>query len=112
MLDEAAIYDALERVVDPCSIATGAPITLREMGMIEAIDLDGGAVRITLRLTSPVCWQAANIIAMVEKAVGALPKVDSVVCALNGRAQWMPDMMHPDATARLRRLRPLAEARS
>ncbi|MBV7520509.1 metal-sulfur cluster assembly factor [Ensifer sp. ENS12] len=111
MLDEAAIYGALERVVDPCSIATGAPITLREMGMIEAIDIDGGAVRVTLRLTSPVCWQAANIIAMVEKAVGALPEVDSVDCALNGRAQWVPDMMHPDATARLRRLRPLPEAR-
>jgi metal-sulfur cluster biosynthetic enzyme len=109
--DLAAIYEALSRVVDPCSIATGVPISLADMGLVQEVIEEEGTVRITLMLTSPVCWQAANIIAMVEDTVGALPGVVSVSCVLNPHAEWMPDMMNPEVRAKLRMLRPLEGAR-
>ena len=107
MTDLASIHAALDRVVDPCSIATGVPISLAEMGMIKSVTDDNGAVIVTLRLTSPICWQAANILAMVEENVGALPGVMSIECRLDSASEWMPDMMSAKAWARLRERRPL-----
>jgi metal-sulfur cluster biosynthetic enzyme len=107
MSDLDPIHAALGRVVDPCSIATGVPINLLDMGMVKQVVDEQGVVCVTLRLTSPICWQAGNIIAAVEAAVGALPGVVSVECRLDPGVEWMPDMMSQDARAKLRRLRPL-----
>ena len=111
MRDHQQVWSALERVVDPCSIATGAPISLVEMGMVKQIHRGWDDVRIVLRLTSPICWQAANIVAKVEEVVGALPGVATVTCEIDPNSDWMPDMIDPEARRRLRALRPLAEKR-
>jgi metal-sulfur cluster biosynthetic enzyme len=107
--DESAVRNALELIVDPCSIATGVPISLVEMGLVKEITSADGDVTIVLRLTSPICWQGANILSGVEKAVGTLPGVRSVKCILDPAGEWMPDMMSPGARARLRKLRPIAK---
>lgn len=110
MPDHEPILTALRRVMDPCSIATGVPINLVDMGLVKAVANDAGDIRIELRLTSPICWQAANIIAKVEEVVAPLPGVHSVVCSLEASSDWMPDMIAPHARERLRHVRPLAEA--
>jgi metal-sulfur cluster biosynthetic enzyme len=103
---EAAVRRALEKVVDPCSIATGVPINLADMGMIKEIVCATGNVKVILRLTSPICWQAANILRAVEEAIMRVDGVHSVTCTLDPGAEWMPEMMSPDArAARLDRLR-------
>jgi metal-sulfur cluster biosynthetic enzyme len=107
MPELADIQAALDRVVDPCSIATGVPISLVDMGMVKRIDLDEGAVRIALRLTSPLCWQATNILAKVEELVGGIPGISSVACDFDTGNEWLPSMMADAARARLRRIRPL-----
>ena len=101
------VRDALARVVDPCSIATGVPLTLFEMGMVEDIAVTGGRVTVTLVLTSPVCWQAGNIIQAVETSIGRFPAVTSVACIVNHAAEWLPDQMEPGARRRLRAARPV-----
>jgi metal-sulfur cluster biosynthetic enzyme len=103
----AAVREALARVVDPCSIATGVPITLPEMGLVKDVVIRGDHVEVTLQLTSPICWQAMNIVAAVERVVGEVEGVGSVACTVDPEAQWMPTMIAPAAQARLRRLRPL-----
>jgi metal-sulfur cluster biosynthetic enzyme len=100
------IRTALERVVDPCSIATGRPINLPDMGMIKDIVDDDGDVLIALRLTSPVCWQAANIVEKVEEVIMQVPGVRNVRCILDTEQDWMPDMMAPTAREELRKIRP------
>jgi metal-sulfur cluster biosynthetic enzyme len=107
--DESAVRAALELIVDPCSIATGVPISLVGMGLVKEITSADGHVTIVLRLTSPVCWQGANILGGVEKAVGTLPGVRSIRCVLEPAGEWTPDMMSPAARARLRKLRPIAK---
>lgn len=110
MPDQEPIWAALRRVVDPCSIATGVPINLVDMGLVKQVESEEGEVRIELRLTSPICWQAANIIAEVERFVAPLPGVRSVQCTLDASSDWMPDMIAPHMRERLRQVRPIAEA--
>ena len=105
----ADVRDALARVVDPCSIATGVPLTLAEMGMVRDIAVDSGQVSLTLVLTSPVCWQSGNIIQAVEASVNRLPWVTAVTCTVDHDAGWLPDQMDPRARQRLRSVRPVPD---
>lgn len=108
MPDVAALRAVLDHVVDPCSIATGLPISLNDMGMVKEVRLsESGVAHVQLRLTSPICWQAANIIARVEEAVACVPGVICVTCTIDSAAEWMPDMMAASARDGLRRLRPM-----
>jgi metal-sulfur cluster biosynthetic enzyme len=108
MPDAAAVRSALDHVVDPCSIATGLPISLTDMGMVKAVTLsEEGVAHVELRLTSPICWQAANIIAQVEEAVARVPGIARVICTIDPMAEWMPAMMAQSARDGLRRLRPM-----
>jgi metal-sulfur cluster biosynthetic enzyme len=97
---------ALARVVDPCSIATGIAISLIDMGLIHRVEIVGAHVSITLRLTSPLCFQAGLIVSEVERQVARIPEVSRVECGVDPRAEWLPTMMAVGVQARLRRLRP------
>ena len=112
MISQDQVTEALRSVVDPCSIATGAPINLVDMGMVRGIKIDGAHVEVQLRFTSPVCWQAANIITAIEDNLMAIDGVEQVTCdTRSGAWEWKPEMMAPSAQARLRRLRPMPETR-
>jgi metal-sulfur cluster biosynthetic enzyme len=100
------VHAALGRVVDPCSIATGVPINLADMGLVSMVEIDEGAVYVQLRLTSPVCLQAGNIVAAVEERVAELDWVCDVRCDIDHAAEWMPEMMSEGARGELRRRRP------
>lgn len=105
----AAVREALARVVDPCSIATGVPITVEEMGLLERVTADAdGAVLVELRLTSPFCFQAVNIVERIDEVTADLEGVSSVRVEIDPAAEWMPDMMTAGPRDRLRQVRPLA----
>jgi metal-sulfur cluster biosynthetic enzyme len=101
----AAVEQALRRVVDPCSIATGVPITIADMGLVHDVSIRGADVQVTLCLTSPVCLQAANIISAVHQYVGQVDGVSSVSCQVNAAVEWMPEMMALSARDSLRKAR-------
>jgi len=112
MISQDQVTEALRRVVDPCSIATGVPINLVDMGIVRGIKIDGTHVEIQLRFTSPVCWQASNIISAIEDNLMAIDGVERVTCdTRSGAWEWKPEMMAASAQARLRRLRPMPEVR-
>jgi len=111
MISQDQVTEALRSVVDPCSIATGAPIDLVDMGMVKGIKIDAAHIEIQLRFTSPLCFQAMNIITAIEKAVMAIDGVEQVTCdTRSGAWEWRPEMMAPSAQARLRRIRPMPES--
>jgi metal-sulfur cluster biosynthetic enzyme len=99
---------ALNDIVDPCSIATGVPIGLLDMGILKDVCINGNDIAVTLRLTSPICWQASNIMEAIERKIGAITG-GVVKCAIDGNAEWMPDMMSAGSRRRLRLVRPLAK---
>ena len=77
-----------------------------DMGLVQSIEIDRGDVLITLRLTSPTCWQVANIIDAIEEKLARLSAIRELRCGVDMKAEWTPDMMAPSARARLRALRP------
>lgn len=107
MSNVEAIRQALRDVVDPCSIATGVPIDLIDMGLVKRVDVTAGVASVELIVTSPMCMQVGLIRSRIEEVVGRLPGVDRVVIEVDARAEWWPEMMAPQAQARLRSVRPL-----
>jgi metal-sulfur cluster biosynthetic enzyme len=101
---------ALDRVVDPCSIATGVPITLADMGLVEAVAVNGVEARIRLRVTSPFCMQIGNMQERIVQVVGEVPGIDAVHLDVDDGTTWVPSMMAPQAQRRLRAVRPLSSA--
>ncbi len=83
------VQQALERVVDPCSITAGAPISVVDMGMINAVSVDAeGGVDISMRATSAMCTMIAGIMQVVEREVGGVEGVSEVRVELTSGSLW------------------------
>lgn len=103
--DVEAVREVLGTVVDPCSIATGVPISLLDMGIVKDVQPDGTRVHVSFQLTSPACMQV-NLIAE-ELHRRCLERGIQVRAEFDPFSEWMPDMMADSARQALRRLRPL-----
>lgn len=103
-MTEAVLREALRAVVDPCSIATGAPIDIVDMGLVRSARIRDDVGVVSLRLTHPFCMQAANIADGVRDAIRGLG-LEAVV-EIDQADEWWPTMMAPEARERLRRIRP------
>jgi ATP-binding protein involved in chromosome partitioning len=68
-----ALQTALAQVIDP-----ELRRNVVELGMVDAVDVDGRHVHVTIRLTVPGCPLKSNIEAQVQMHVGAVPGVDGV----------------------------------
>jgi len=104
------VHEALGRVVDPCSIATGVPITLADMGLLETVAVDGREVHIRLRVTSPFCMQIGIMQERIRAVLRDVRGIDAVHLEVDDGTTWLPSMMAPDAQRRLRAVRPIAPA--
>ena len=100
---DGRIVTALNGVVDPCSIATGRPIGIVDMGLVRSIDVAGAVVRVGLRLTSPFCFQVPLIQREIESQLTTIGyRAETEVDTAD---EWLPHMMSPDAQSDLRRIR-------
>jgi metal-sulfur cluster biosynthetic enzyme len=104
------LRDALRRVVDPCSIATGVPVDLLDMGLVSDLRLDGGTAYVELIVTSPLCTQIGLIAERIREVLAEVDGVSAVEVTVDARAQWWPGMMAASARERLRAVRPRARA--
>lgn len=100
---EQRLLDALATVVDPCSIATGVPISIADMGLVRDIVVASGTATIKLRLTNPFCFQIGIICEAIEKKIEALDL--ACVIEVDPVEHWSPELMSQDARDRLRRKR-------
>ena len=105
-----AVRERLRSVVDPCSAAVGTDIDVVELGLIEAVTVEGNAVTVSMRLTSPGCLMVEYFAREVDEVVGALPGVERVTLETDAGFEWHRDMMESSARAkRQRRRRKLRE---
>lgn len=104
--DADAVREMLRTVPDPCSIASGAPIDIVDMGIVRDIHVFGGYVQIVLRLTNPFCFQAGLISEAIEREVGQTMEMP-VKVEIDPTDDWTPERMAAGARSRLRKLRPL-----
>jgi metal-sulfur cluster biosynthetic enzyme len=97
----ALIRDRMDEIKDPCSVASGTPMGLSEMGLIGSVDMsDDGDVAIMLRLTAPFCHMIAFLQSETKARVGALPGVRTVTVTTDQGLDWSPALITGGAARR------------
>jgi len=97
-----AVREKLDDIVDPCSEARGTDISIVEMGLLKAIEVDGGSVHVDLRITSPSCMMVGYFIEQAQERVGSLDGVEEVTLATDAGMDWREEMMADSAMERRR----------
>ncbi|WP_338873678.1 metal-sulfur cluster assembly factor [Myxococcus stipitatus] len=100
-MTEAAIRERIQSIPDPCSLATGVPLGIGEMGLIESVANHAGKVTVRLHITSPMCMMAAYFMREVEQRLQGQEGVDSVHVEFDHDLKWTPQDIHPEARERL-----------
>lgn len=86
---KARVNAALGTVIDP---ELGMSIT--ELGLVYGIEIDEGAVCITMTLTAPGCPLHGLLADGVRAAVMAVPGVEHVEVVVTFDPPWAPDRIH------------------
>lgn len=95
------IRSELDTIKDPCSVASGTPLGLDEMGLIDSVAITcDGAVTLRLRLTSPFCHMIGFFKVEATRLVLALPGVTAVVVEADNGLDWSPARISPAGQAR------------
>jgi metal-sulfur cluster biosynthetic enzyme len=97
---DPSVRDALSDVYDPCCRDKG--ISVVDMGLLHRAEIDGGAARVELMLTSGWCPFAVNVLTDVETAVLSLPGVDTAQVDLVWDETWTPARLSDSARTKLR----------
>jgi len=102
----ARVREALNSVVDPCSVAAGAPAGLTEMGLVRAVEVAPGPaggqhVSVVIAVTHPGCLMAAVFAVRAERAVSELAGVESVDVDVDAGFQWSEEELAEDYRSRL-----------
>jgi len=92
----------LDGIIDPCSAGHGVPMGLDEMGLIREVKVRDGSVHVSMRLTSPCCFNVGFFAEETKTRVGALPSVVSVEFSSDTGFDWDASMIKPEADARRR----------
>jgi len=100
----------LNEVVDPCSIAAGAPAGLADMGLVSSVQIErgsNGSIRLVVKVgvTHPFCMMAAVFLNEAKTRVSAIPGVDEVEVSLEGDLLWTPKLMSSEYKERLEKVR-------
>ena len=84
MLEEQAILEALQPVIDP-----EIGMSVVDLGMIREITVEGDKVEIKMVLTTPFCPLAGLLTEQVRQAAAAVPGVKEATVALLDQP-WNP----------------------
>ena len=84
-VSESTVLDALRPIIDP---DFGKSIV--ELGFVKNLNIDGGAVRFDIELTTPACPVKAEFEKAARDAVGALDGVDRVEVVMTANTRGRP----------------------
>jgi metal-sulfur cluster biosynthetic enzyme len=106
---ESEVRAALNEIVDPCSVAAGAPAGLDDMGLVRKIWIRQGAggaqVRVTIGLTQPMCLMGIPFMKSARERLRGMPGVEQVEVSLESGIDWTPARLRPAYRERLQRVR-------
>jgi len=89
---EGEVMDALSNVIDP-----ELGLDFVELGLIYAVEVADGNVRVTFTLTTPGCPIGPQVTEQIEEFVGEVDGVKTVESQMVFTPPWSPDMMSEDA---------------
>jgi metal-sulfur cluster biosynthetic enzyme len=107
----AAVWTALNQIIDPCSVAMAEPLGIGDMGLVEEIAVTGGHVEVALLPTSPHCLYVGLLEQAIEATLASMQWVDSVTVRLTDADRiWDESRMTAAARDRLTHRRAAARA--
>lgn len=99
---EAQAWTALERVYDPCSVATRSPLNIVDMGLVREVHVDEQSnVEVSICPTSPSCMLMASITEGAERELRGIPGAGSVDVRIDADFFWTPEAMTERGKAEL-----------
>lgn len=103
------VREALNAIVDPCSVAAGAPAGLVDLGLVRRLDVSstpaGTRVRVSIGVTEPGCMMGASFAIKAQELLATLPEVAVAEVALDHAADWTPEDIAPSYRLRLAEVR-------
>jgi metal-sulfur cluster biosynthetic enzyme len=94
-----AVMECLERIVDPCSVASGVPAGLVSMGLVGPVDIEEGSngskVKVTLYITEPGCLMGSIFELTARRALNELPGIAEAEVTMDYTHVWGPEQMAP-----------------
>lgn len=96
IIDEAAVREALRSVEDP-----EAGMSIVDLGLVYAVEVTEGKVRVEMTMTSPACPVAPYLVDESTAAIRAVaPEGTDVQIDLVWEPPWTPERMSPEAQSR------------
>jgi metal-sulfur cluster biosynthetic enzyme len=95
-VDIDRLWTQLSKVMDPCSFAFGSPISIVNLGLIDALEISGTKVTLRLLLTMPACLMFGDIASQAQAALLEVDGVDEVDVKLEDRFEWSESRMSAD----------------
>ena len=98
---ERRMRAALNGIKDPCSLASGVPLGLDEMGLVDRIEFaDDGAVTLKLRLTAPFCHMIGFFKTEASRLLSEFPGVTTVAVEADNGLDWSPSRISVEGQAK------------
>lgn len=92
----ALVTEALREVVDP-----EIGLNVVDLGLVYAVDIDGGRVCVDLTMTTPACPLSEQIVRDAEERIRGVDGVEAVEVRLVWEPAWGPERMSASARATL-----------
>ncbi len=88
-VDESTVFDALRNVMDP-----EAGMNIVDLGLVYAVEVVGGRVRVEVTMTSAACPMADMIVDDIYAAVQPLARdIEAIDVQVVWDPPWTPDRM-------------------
>ncbi|WIG94165.1 iron-sulfur cluster assembly protein [Myxococcus sp. SDU36] len=100
-MNEQTLRERIQDIPDPCSCATGVPLGIGEMGLIESVKHTEGQVTVRMHITSPMCMMAAYFMREIEQRLLTVDGVTEVNVEFDQELKWTPQDIAPEARERL-----------
>lgn len=96
-VSESRVRAELEEVLDPCSTFTDTPVSIVDLGLVDEVRVEDGAVAVRLLPTNQMCMYMMNMSDEIQERVGELEGVESVDVTQETAKIWTPVRMSDDA---------------
>lgn len=88
------VFASLRQVYDP-----EIPVNIVDLGLVYGVELEGGACKVTMTLTSQSCPEAKRIPADVERRLASLKGIDTTTVEIVWEPKWSPHRISPEGRA-------------
>lgn len=101
-----AVAVALQGVPDPCMVAAGAPTSIIDLGLVDAVEVSGCVATVTITLTEPGCPFTHNIVDEITDAARTVDGIEEVEVVPRWAPLWTEARMTPEGRRILEDTRP------